>query len=121
MKNGTNALDEAFIERQRRRLLAIRAELVKSANAASAEEGALRQDLTDQAHEIEDSAQTQTLLEIHGVIDDRVPVRLALVDRALEKIGEGTYGFADFGGQRISMERLEAMPEAASALNGATP
>ncbi len=117
MKISPKALDDAFIERQRQRLLAIRAELVNSASAAAAEEGELRQDLTDQAHEIEDSAQTQTLLEIHGVLDDRVPVRLALVNRALEKIRDGTYGLTDLGGQRISRERLEAIPEAASALN----
>jgi RNA polymerase-binding transcription factor len=35
---------------------------------------------------------------------------LAEVDRALEKLDEGTYGLCDECGQSISSERLEAMP-----------
>jgi DnaK suppressor protein len=37
---------------------------------------------------------------------------LAEVDRALEKIDEGTYGVCDDCGEPISPERLEAMPSA---------
>lgn len=38
--------------------------------------------------------------------------RLALVDRALEKIEDGTYGLSDASGEPITWERLESMPEA---------
>jgi DnaK suppressor protein len=38
--------------------------------------------------------------------------RLAQIARALAKIADGTYGFSDVSGQRIPMDRLEAMPEA---------
>ena len=42
-----------------------------------------------------------------------IAAALADVDRALEKIDEGTYGLCDDCGQLISSERLEAIPAAA--------
>jgi RNA polymerase-binding transcription factor len=41
-----------------------------------------------------------------------IAAALAEVDRALEKVDEGTYGLCDECGQPISSERLEAMPSA---------
>jgi DnaK suppressor protein len=41
-----------------------------------------------------------------------IATSLAEVDRALEKVDEGTYGLCDDCGQAISSERLEAMPSA---------
>ena len=41
-----------------------------------------------------------------------IAAALAEVDRALEKVEEGTYGFCDECEQSISPERLEAMPAA---------
>jgi DnaK suppressor protein len=41
-----------------------------------------------------------------------IAAALAGVDRALEKVDEGTYGLCDDCGQAISPERLEAMPSA---------
>lgn len=37
---------------------------------------------------------------------------LRLIDRALEKIDEGTYGICDITGEEISKKRLEAIPYA---------
>ena len=37
---------------------------------------------------------------------------LRLIERALEKIGEGTYGVCDISGEEIPKARLEAMPYA---------
>ena len=45
---------------------------------------------------------------IHRV-DER---RLRAIDRALAKIGEGTYGLSDMSGKPIPKARLEATPEA---------
>ena len=39
-----------------------------------------------------------------------IAASLATVERALEKVGEGTYGLCDNCGQAISPERLEAIP-----------
>jgi DnaK suppressor protein len=41
-----------------------------------------------------------------------IAATLADVDRALEKVDEGTYGLCDDCGQLISSERLEAIPSA---------
>ena len=41
-----------------------------------------------------------------------IAAALAEVDRALEKVDEGTYGLCDNCGQLIGSERLEAMPSA---------
>ena len=41
-----------------------------------------------------------------------IATTLAEVDRALEKVDEGTYGLCDDCGQLIASERLEAMPSA---------
>ena len=38
------------------------------------------------------------------------------VERALEKIHEGTYGICDISGEEISKARLEAMPYAATTV-----
>jgi DnaK suppressor protein len=37
---------------------------------------------------------------------------LRQIDRALEKIEEGTYGVCDISGEEIPMKRLEAVPYA---------
>ena len=37
---------------------------------------------------------------------------LKQIDRALEKIEEGTYGLCDVSGEKISLKRLEAIPYA---------
>jgi DnaK suppressor protein len=42
--------------------------------------------------------------------------RLAQIDRALEKIKAGTYGFSDVSGDPIGEERLNAVPEATNTL-----
>lgn len=65
-----------------------------------------------QAHELEDDAQRLDALEKEGNLVRRDVKRLARVERALEKITEGTYGLSDVSGQRVPEERLEAMPDA---------
>ena len=42
--------------------------------------------------------------------------RLAQINRALQKIDEGTYGLSDISGERISTARLHALPEASTTL-----
>lgn len=43
---------------------------------------------------------------------DRVDADLAAVDRALERLTQGTYGMCDACGERIDEERLTALPAA---------
>jgi DnaK suppressor protein len=50
--------------------------------------------------------------ELDAALEKRLKRRLGLVERALAKIEEGTYGLCDATGEPIPRERLEAVPEA---------
>jgi DnaK suppressor protein len=104
-------LDKAFIERQRQRLMKLRDELTNATQGEEAEEKEVNSQSSGQAEEYEDDAQRLTALELDGNLVARNLQRLAQVDRALEKISEGTYGLSDASKQAIPKERLEATPE----------
>jgi len=55
---------------------------------------------------------------VDTVLDRRLMRRLGLVERALEKIDEGTYGICDATGKRIPKGRLQAVPEAVYIYRG---
>jgi DnaK suppressor protein len=105
-------LDSAFIDRQRRRLTQLRDELAEVTQARETEEKSINAESDGHAVEYEDDAQRLATLELTGNLVARNAQRLAQVDRALEKIAEGTYGLSDASGDAIPMERLEATPEA---------
>ncbi|HEY4144362.1 TraR/DksA family transcriptional regulator [Pinirhizobacter sp.] len=105
-------LDAAFIERQRQRLLTLRAQLVKDGDLAGVDEDALQmaagdepQDAVDDGDRLEQQANDEAVLA-------RVKMRVIAIDRALEKITERTYGLSDGNGQAIGRAHLEAVPEA---------
>ncbi|MEO7370064.1 MAG: TraR/DksA C4-type zinc finger protein [Ilumatobacteraceae bacterium] len=49
-------------------------------------------------------------------IHDQIIHQLAAVDRALERVADGTYGICEVCGTPIAAERLEAIPWAASCV-----
>ena len=112
MNNKTERLDKSFIERQRRRLTKLRDELADATQGKEAEEKDINSQSSGQAVEYEDDAQRLATLELDGNLVARNAQRLAQVDRALQKIAEGTYGFSDASDHAIPRERLEATPEA---------
>ena len=65
--------------------------------------------------------------EMDASIGEQVERRLREVDRALQKVEEGTYGLSDDSGETIPRSRLEAVPEALRTVEaaafraGATP
>ena len=67
---------------------------------------------SDQAREYEDDAQKLTTLELEGNLEAADDDRLSNIERALQKIADGTYGLSDASGAPIPIERLEAAPEA---------
>ena len=111
MNSKAEGFDKAFIERQRQRLTKLRDELVDATQGEEAEEKAVNSQSSGQAEEYEDDAQRLAMLELDGNLVARNLQRLAQVDRALEKISEGTYGLSDASNQPIPKERLEAIPE----------
>ena len=50
--------------------------------------------------------------EMDATIGEQIEHRLEYVDRALEKIEEGSYGVCDATGEEIAKGRLEVVPEA---------
>jgi DnaK suppressor protein len=105
-------LDAAFIEKQRHRLNQVRAELLAAARASESDEDNVRsQAASSGSREYEDDAQRLDLLELEGNLVVRDVQRLERVNRALQKIEEGTYGLSDQSGEPIPRERLEAVPE----------
>jgi DnaK suppressor protein len=104
--------DAGFIEKQRQRLNKVRSELMAAAGAGEGLEDDVRsQSANSGSREYEDDAQRLDLLELEGNLVAHDVERLERVNRALQKIEEGTYGLSDQSGESIPRERLEAVPE----------
>ena len=116
MNENSAELDEGYVEVQRLRLIKLREDLRKASDIGELEERDVGAESHLQARENEDEAQKLDMLEKEGNLLGRVIERLALVERALSKIREGTYGVSDASGRRIPKERLDATPEAINTL-----
>jgi DnaK suppressor protein len=112
MMSKRQDLDQAFLQRQREALTKLRRELLRSVQAEESDEDDVRAQSLGEAHESEDDAQKLAMLEVDGQLVSRHVQRLTLVERALQKIEDGTYGLSDANGEPIPRERLEAIPEA---------
>ena len=112
MDSKKTRLDQAFLHKQRHRLMKLREELLHRIQAEQNEQSGLLSQSVDEAHEYEDDAQKLAMLEDQGSAIDRNRQRLRDIERALQKIDDGTYGLSDASGEPIPHERLEAVPEA---------
>lgn len=102
-------LPEDFVEQQRRRLEALRADLL---GPAAARENERVEEHSEEVETYDERAQELVAKEIDQAIHDVDERRLSRIERALEKISEGTYGFSDVSGAPIPQARLQAVPEA---------
>lgn len=105
-------LDDAFLARQRARLLALRQQLIETGDAAGVDENTLQQaagdepqDQADDGDRLEQQANDEAVLAHNNQ-------RVQAVDRALRKMDEHTYGLSDGNGEPIDRAHLEAVPEA---------
>jgi DnaK suppressor protein len=112
MGNQKPNFDAAYLDRKRRELNRLRDQLRKTSDAAEVEEADIKREAGAGVQEYEDDAQRLDSLEKEGNLVARDVQRLARVERALQKITEGTYGLSDASGQRIPDDRLEALPDA---------
>lgn len=106
-------IDQQFVERQRERLVGLRDELVRIREGMAEDErdlGEKEGDFTE--HDSGDMSQNMFTREMDASIGEQAERRLQEVDRALQKIEEGTYGLSDDSGEPIPKGRLEAVPEA---------
>ena len=110
---ANDVLDHDFIESQKQRLIGLREEL-----------GGVRDGLREDERELEgqgddftetdsgDMSQSIFDREMDASVGEQIERRLREVERALQKIEEGTYGICEDTGETIPRGRLEAVPEA---------
>jgi DnaK suppressor protein len=94
------------------RLVALRGELLGGEENTIASERSDEQEHGDEAEEFEDEAQGMAQNEVNQALHDVNDRRIHDIERALQKIADGTYGFSDASGDPIPKARLEATPEA---------
>jgi DnaK suppressor protein len=108
-----NELDKEFVEKQRERLEDLRTELVGTVRGLEDDQLSQSEDEGDfTEHDAGDMSQSLYDREVDATLEQNIENRLQYVERALQKIEEGTYGICDDTGEPIPRGRLEAMPEA---------
>ena len=108
-----NELDREFLQKQKARLEELRKELGGMAEGMAEDNrdrAEAEGDFTE--HDSGDMSQSLFTREMDATVGQVMEGRLGVVERALQKIEEGTYGFSDVSGEPIVRGRLEAMPEA---------
>lgn len=106
-------IDREFIQKQKERLEESRVELRRIADGMEEDirdRGEDEGDFTE--HDSSDMSRSIFTREMDATVGNVMEGRLDFVERALQKIEEGTYGFSDVSGEQISKGRLEAVPEA---------
>ena len=106
-------LDRDFIAKQKRRLLGMKAELERMRDGLEGDARWWREEDEDFI-QLDSGDRSLSLFtrELDLTIEKRVKRHLKTVERALQKIDEGTQGLYDDKGDLIPKERLEAVPEA---------
>ena len=112
MSDQPGALSDEFIAQQRARLEALRRELLGGEENTIAAERTHEEQHGDEAEEFEDEAQGMAQNEVNQALHDANDKRIGDIERALQKIAEGTYGLSDESGEPIPKARLESVPEA---------
>jgi RNA polymerase-binding transcription factor len=103
-------LDQSFIDEQQRRLEALREQLSTSSAVAAQRD---RQDVTSNGPlDTPELGEIATERETDQALDRVRESRLRSIERALQKIAEGTYGLSDASGKPIAKTRLQEVPEA---------
>jgi DnaK suppressor protein len=110
--NSKSRSDKSFLERQKHLLQGLRKQILADRKLHESESEGANAEVSAQAHEYEDDAQKLTALELQGSLAGADDARLSSIERALQKIDDGTYGLSDASGAPIPIERLEAYPDA---------
>lgn len=109
---GETDLDQEFIQRQRQRLESLREELLRIRDSIEEEERQIGEEEGDTQLDSGDLSQDMFTRELDAAVEQTAEKRLHYVERALQKIEEGSYGICDDTGEKIPKGRLEAVPEA---------
>ncbi|BAN26225.1 TraR/DksA family transcriptional regulator [Caballeronia insecticola] len=112
MAGQSSGLSDDFIAKQRERLEALRRDLLGDEAGTIAGERQQQEARSTEAGELEDDAQRIAQDITNRALLDVNDRRINDIQRALQKIAEGTYGLSDESGDPIPKARLEVMPEA---------
>ena len=106
-------LDQGFIAQQKQRLQDLKAELERVRDGLEEDQRFRAEEEEDfTQHDSGDMSQSLFTREMDATVEQQVERRLHNVERALQKIEEGTYGNCEDTGEQIPRGRLEAVPEA---------
>jgi RNA polymerase-binding transcription factor DksA len=103
--DGRSGPPEALVESAREALLDERERLVRQLEGLGVGRESLETD-----HNFADSGQVAAELGEARVLAGSIVDQLRVVDRALKKLDDGTYGVCEVCGDPIAEPRLEAMP-----------
>ena len=110
---ANNYLDQEFIAQQKQRLQDLKVELERVRDGLEEDQRFRAEEEEDfTQHDSGDMSQSLFTREVDATVEQQVERRLENVERALQKIDEGTYGLSDESGEPIPKGRLEAVPEA---------
>jgi|SRR4028118_2410453 len=110
---ANSELDQEFVEKQRQRLQEIKVELERMVRGLEEDQQYRAEEEGDfTQHDSGDMSQSLFNRELDATVEQTMEKRLGAVERALQKVEEGTYGLCDDTGEAIPKGRLEAMPEA---------
>ena len=110
---ANNYLDQEFLAQQKQRLQDLKAELERVRDGLEEDQRFRAEEEEDfTQHDSGDMSHSLYTREVDATVEQQVERRLENVERALQKIDEGTYGLSDDSGEPIPKGRLEAVPEA---------
>ena len=110
---ASSELDQEFIAQQKQRLQDLKAELEQVRDGLEEDQKFRAEEEGDfTQHDSGDMSQSLFTREVDATVEQQVERRLQHVERALQKIEEGTYGLSDDSGEPIPRGRLEVAPEA---------
>lgn len=105
-----NTMDKEFVQRMKQKLLQMKKEILE--NLAQESEEFYEIVSSDESKDIVDIASTDLDKRVLGELGDQEVRRLRLIESALSRIDNGTYGICLKTGKPIPKERLEAIPYA---------
>lgn len=104
-------LSKTDIEKFKKRILEIRREMTEMVRETSEDVKKDREAKGYSQHQADEGTDDFDRTISLQLTDKEIKV-LKQIDRALEKIDEGTYGICDLTGEEIPIKRLEAIPYA---------
>jgi DnaK suppressor protein len=105
-------LSREFIAEQRKRLEALRKQILGGEDKTAADTLASQKERGDEPQDPGEQSVDLAQREISQGLQNADQRRLSDIERALQKIEDGTYGLSDLSGEPIPKARLEATPEA---------